>query len=128
MKLTIESTDTNFGYFILKQIRKFCTHYISNSNFKELDEQLTKYLNSKVKSEDILRAGIENLILLAGKDTLSVLIDNSVKYLRTDMKVNHLCELINYGNLSIDSYPMFTRAFTYIKINIEDLYKLYINQ
>ena len=128
MKLTIESTDTNFGYFILKQIRKFCNHYISNSNFKELDEQLTKYLNSKVKSEDILRAGIENLILLAGKDTLSVLIDNSVKYLRTDMKVNHLCELINYGNLSIHSQPMFTRAFTYIKINIEDLYKLYINQ
>ena len=76
MKLTIESTDINFGYFILKQIRKFCNHYISNSNFKELDEQLTKYLNSKVKSEDILRAGIENLILLAGKDTLSVLIDN----------------------------------------------------
>lgn len=128
MKLTIDSTDTNFGYFILKQVRKFCNRYISNSNFKELDEQMSKYLNVKVSSEDILRSGLDNLILLTGKDTLSILIDNSVKYLRTNIKVSHLCELINYGNLSIDSYPMFTRAFTYIKINIEDLYKLYINQ
>ena len=53
-------------------------------------------------------------------------------YLNTDLpfpthiaEVEEVCQLLNYGSLDVQPYPIFSRAFKYINTNLTELYNQY---
>lgn len=107
--------------------------------FSRLDMRLcnnwTKYFNqvdlgwNKAKDKtivpsgyDVIMAGINNITYSKQGDDYRIFINNNEIVPKGCAKLNDICHLINYGNLSVSPYPIFSESFRTVDLKVNDLY------
>ena len=127
--------DKKYSYndFISFLKRRMLQYFASNVNLKKIklyneyfnsEEFKEKYGDVSIDSFTVIKIGITNLKSIKYPTYTELTIDDKLTYPGTDIKIKDLCKIINYGNLSIDAYPIFTDMFRYFTIRM----KTYVNK
>ena len=81
----------------------------------------------KISSKDIIIAGAANLEFSKSESTFSIFINRNVFTPGLDrIKLETICKLINFGDLQIKGYPIFTDTFDYFAESIHDYVDRYL--
>ena len=62
--------------------------------------------------------GMSNLVHKRFDTVTQIFINPNLTYPGTNLKVEDLCKIINYGTLSIDAYPIFSMTFEHFSKNL----------
>lgn len=87
--------------------------YFNSGDFKKLSNDTT------VSTRKVVLLSMTNLIHKRYETTTHIFINPNINYPGTDMKLVDLCKIINFGNMSIDAYPIFTETFDHFSNNIK---------
>lgn len=127
MTLIVENKDIN-TYFIKYLKRRLLGHISLILNIKKL-VPFDEYFNSdefkilsggiKVSAKKVIVLGMSNLTHRRYETTTHIFINPNIYYTGTNIKLVDLCNLINFGNMSIDGYPIFTETFNHFSRNIK---------
>lgn len=134
MFFKIETTIYNekFMQYFLKKYKLNCLSIINKNKLHKIDQfinALPKYKNKfkkHISCIDVLWTGVFNLKVRHIGDQYTFYIDTNAFLPQTNIKIAELCDLINFGNLSLMPYPIFTDTFNKMKKNINMYYNLYI--
>ena len=74
-----------------------------------------KVYDTPIKTFNIIKSGIENIIYTEYTDKFKIGIDNNTFVPNLNAKLNDICKQVNYGTLTIRGYPIFTDVFEYMK-------------
>lgn len=132
MKLVINNCDDiQFIKYLIKLLRKQLLGSIVPGKLIKWDNYLntlpifkTKYKKGITAKEIIYSAAFNIRYMKSGQD-YTIYIDNNQKIFGTNAKLYSICKLINYGNMQMQGYPIFTNTFNYIADNIQILYLRY---
>ena len=127
MTLVVENKDINTHF--IKFLKRRIMGYISLiMNFKRL-KPFDEYFNSNefksisnnvvISSKRIITMGMTNLVHKRYETNTHIFINPNITYPGTTIKIVDLCKLINYGTLSLEGYPIFTKTFDHFSKNIK---------
>ena len=137
MKLKIDDPknilDASFIEWFKMKIRD---KIIGDSKFDKLDKW-DKFFNSqniyksiykkKILTYDIILAGANNLRSIRNNNTVYLDIDPNIYYIGLDrVKLEILCKTINFGNIEVAGYPIFSDTFKYFSENIKSYIDIYL--
>ena len=119
MKLIIfneeDKYDDDFITYIMKKIAVGVLGGVDKDKLIPIDEYLNG--NEKIKemteleeisAYDILHLGMKNLEAIKTPGSYTIQINEDARIGR--IHIHSLCELINYGNLEIEGYPIITKT------------------
>ena len=75
---------------------------------------------------DVIISGINNITYSKQGVDYRVFINNNEIVPKGCAKLNDICHLVNYGNLSVSPYPIFSDAFKAVDLKVNDLYNSYM--
>lgn len=138
MKLAIfdanEIIDIDFIKWLILRIRNTIIQNINNDKLKKWDEffnSSTVYKNiykKKISTRDIIISGACNLTYLATESEFIIQINPNIFTPGLDrVKLSSVCKLINFGNLEISGYKIFTDVFDKFALEISDYVDLYLS-
>lgn len=79
--------------------------------------------------KDVLLSAIYNLVYTEMPDGSYVIsIDSNQIVPDTRAKIIEVAQLVNYGNMSVPSYPIFDEVFNFFADNLNDLYIEYVEE
>lgn len=82
----------------------------------------------RISTRDIIIAGANNLDYIKSESNFIITINNNVFTPGLDrIKLQSICKLINFGNLDIKGYPIFTGTFDYFAESIQDYVDRYLH-
>lgn len=82
-----------------------------------------------INVKDVLLSAIYNLIYTEMPDGSYVIsIDSNQIVPDTRAKIIEVAQLVNYGNMSVPSYPIFDEVFNFFADNLNDLYIEYVEE
>lgn len=82
----------------------------------------------KISTRDIIIAGANNLDYTKSESNFIITINNNIFTPGLDrIKLQSICKLINFGNLEIKGYPIFTDTFDYFAESIQDYVDRYLH-
>ena len=127
---TLEFTD-DFLRWLIRRMFVIGLDYVSNHKQKLLpiDSYLKTFFDKrKYTAQEIIVAGLKNMTISHNQKQSIISINNNTKVPRTDKVLLHkVCQLINYGNMELRPFPIFTYVFEYVSNNINDLYNEYLS-
>lgn len=122
-----------FGNWLVKQVQQAILLRINPKKLKKWDkyfndsEQYRSISGSDIKAEQIVLAGIDALQCVGTEGKLSIRIRPNQFVPNLDrVVIDTTCKLINYGNVSIQGYPIFSDTFTNISENIDEYIDMYV--
>lgn len=126
MTLLIENMNLKRGFitFLKKRILRHALLQLNPmrlsvfDDFFNSDNFSTEPLGVRISARRALLLGLSNLEHSRGETSTSIFISDTVKYPGTEFLVVDLCRVINYGNLSIDPYPVISDTMNYFSKNI----------
>ena len=138
MKLAIfdanEIIDIDFIKWLILRIRNTIIQNINNDKLKKWDEffnSSTVYKNiykKKISTRDIIISGACNLTYLATESEFIIQVNPNIFTPGLDrVKLSSVCKLINFGNLEISGYKIFTDVFDKFALEISDYVDLYLS-
>ena len=74
--------------------------------------------NTIISSRQVIVMGMTNLTHKRYETNTHIFINPNINYPGTNLRIVDLCKIINYGNMSIDGYPILTMTFDYVQSNI----------
>ena len=86
------------------------------------------YQKRYISCYDILISSINALNITANGDTWIIEIDRDASIPNTYAKFFDIIALINYGNLSISPYPIYTKMMDEFAENLSDYYEKFIRE
>lgn len=126
MTLVVKNKDitANFISFIKRRMLGYIASILDMKRLQVYDEyfnseaflRLTK--NVPVDAKRVIVLGMSNLIHKRYETTTHIFINPHLTYPGTTIKIVDLCKIINYGTLSLDSYPIFSLTFNHFSKNI----------
>ena len=75
---------------------------------------------------EIIRLGLYYLIYYKTNNSYIIEIDNNSNIPNSTTKIISLCNLINYGNISLNAYPIFDKAMNIIAEDLPNLYAKFL--
>ena len=126
MTLIVNNKDvtTNFILFLKKKMLSYIAYILDIKRLVAYDE----FFNSEefrkisgnvvIDSKKVIVLGMSNLTHKRFESTTHIFINPNLTYPGTTLKIESLCKIINYGNLSIDAYPIFSMTFNHFSKNI----------
>lgn len=82
-----------------------------------------------INVKDVLLSAIYNLTYTEMPDGSYVIsIDSNQIVPDTRAKIIEVAQLVNYGNMSVPSYPIFDEVFNFFADNLNDLYIEYVEE
>lgn len=94
--------------------------------FKTVDLGWNKSIDHKKvitpSAYDIILAGIHNITYSKQGVDYRIYINNNEIIPKGSAKLYDICHLINYGNLSVSPYPIFSDSFKEVDLRINELY------
>lgn len=82
-----------------------------------------------INVKDVLLSAIYNLVYTEMPDGSYVIsIDSNQIVPDTRAKIIEVAQLVNYGNMSVPSYPIFDEVFNFFADNLNDLYIEYVEE
>ena len=133
MKLVIKKSkyvDKRFIQWLLPHIKYQLIKRLDNKHIAVFNYYLNKedeFANKKINIKKILLLAIRTLRFYEYTDLFIICINEDLVVPEYDVTLGTLCRFLNYGNLNIKGYPIFTEAFNAVKINLKTYYKQYIN-
>lgn len=127
MILMIDNKGVSKGFilFIKKRMLTYCLSHLELSKLDKFDEYfksegfVNTYKVSNLSSRNIIYLGISHLSHRRYETETQLSIDDSLYYPGTNIKISSLCKLINFGNMDIDGYPIFSNTFQHFRDNID---------
>ena len=90
------------------------------------DKYFEEELNKKVNTASIIVKGASSLTVVRKTETFEVQID-PYKYLQNfNRTLESVCKEVNFGNMKVMPYPIFTDVFGEIQKNLKTYYKKYL--
>lgn len=86
--------------------------YFNTDEFREL------YGDGNVSAVKVVVFGMKHLSHKRYESNTHIFINPNVNYPGTQINLFTLCKLINFGNMSIDAYPIFTDTFNHFSKNL----------
>lgn len=102
---------------------------LNNFNSVVNQQQLFKRVDNRNIKFDIRKAivmSLQNIRYRKIKNVYIIEISSDTIYPHYLVKLSTLCKLLNYGNVNIKGYPIYTEAFTRVKSNLRGYYKQYL--
>jgi hypothetical protein len=123
LRVNISSTKVDNGFieFIIKQLKLYIKNNLDIKRLSAFDSYFISNLN--VTAMKVILQALNNIVYKKYKSYYIIDVDNNVKLVNNDAKLYDVCKLINYGNLAIPGYPIFTEAFKHFEEHI-DMYLL----
>ena len=127
MTLIVDNKDINL-HFIKYLKRRMLGHISLILNTQKLvpfdeyfssDEFMLMSGGVRVSSRKVIILGMTNLIHKRYETTTHIFINPNIYFTGTNIKLVDLCKIINFGNMSVDGYPIFTETFDYFSKNIK---------
>lgn len=131
MSLTLDNKENiNFNSFVNYITLKIRTWILNNVNYTELkrwndffrsnDLGWPKYNGKTIipSAQDIIAGSAYHLKYKRNQNSYTIEIDPKAKIKDTNLNYATFASLINYGNLSMPAYPIFTKAFQYADDNL----------
>ncbi len=103
------------GWVALNLNRKRLTifdEYFKSSDFIRLSNNVT------VSSRQVIIMSMTNLIHKRYDTVTHIFVNPNICYPGTNIKLVDLCKIINFGNMSVEGYPIFTETFDHFHNNI----------
>ncbi len=127
MILIVENKDVtqHFIRFIKKRMLRHISLILDTKKLIAFDEFFSSdefriiSNNINISSKRIIILGMTNLIHKRYETNTHIFINPNIYYPGTNIKLVELCKFINYGSLSIESYPIFTETFDHFSKNIK---------
>ena len=112
------------SYIKPRKLQRLKQHIINDNPF----ELSLKELNA-LNIDSVLIYGIKHLRYKEVKSHYIFYIDANLIVKNTNnLKVSTLCKLINYGDLKVRGYPIFSNTFKFVAANVTRYYAQYIEQ
>jgi hypothetical protein len=126
--MTLRVDNKNINQHFINYLKKRMLGYMSTIlNVKKLSP-FDDYFNSEefkkssnktiISTRKVVLLGMTNLIHKRYETTTHIFINPNINYPGTNIKLVDLCNTINFGNMSIDGYPIFTETFDHFSNNI----------
>ena len=126
LKIKIDSNiDNDFIEFLIKKIKQYILHEADTKKLAAFDKYLIRTLDLGISAARIVVTATDNLKYIKTNKTYTIEIDNNVYLVNKKAKLYDMCKLINFGNLSIKGYPIFTDTFEHFKHNLNDYISMY---
>ena len=124
MRIVINGEDgVNLQPFIISYIIPLMQSYLRS----HIDKKRLQRFVDEFNIQDFLLTILKSNFLVCRKVRSTYIIEiNSNIYVRNSFaKLVDICSLINYGNLTYPSYPIFTQMFSYIRKEFYTLYRIF---
>ena len=124
MKMTIHGEeDTNLLPFINLRILPLMQMYVRS----HIKREKLLHFSEEFNLCDFLNTIMRTNFLLCRKVRSDYIIEiNPNLYMRNSFaKLSDICNLVNFGNINCQAYPIFSQMISYIKREFYVLYKLY---
>lgn len=125
----------NFDSFIEWLIKQIQQYFIGSINpdkliifdiyFKDFNWGFKDKRTHFISTNQLLISTIYNLRYTKSMDNYTIDINPNVIIPNTSAKFIDIAKLINYGNLEVPAYPIFTDTFDYIADNFEFFFNEY---
>lgn len=129
MKLII---DLKYGLPFILYLRDKLQEYILGTVNENKLVQIQKYINSQYNIQfsvyGLLQEVVAEIDYYIFSNKYIIQINPNKLLLGTDAKLIDLSNLINYGILGINGYPIFSEAFKYFNENVDALYETWIKE
>ena len=98
--------------------------------FKDNDLGWITYKNKTIRptAYETIITGIKNLKTYKYPDQYIIKINPNKILPKSSAKLNDICNLINYGNLSLKGYPIFSEGFEIISKQVPYLYEAFLEE
>lgn len=113
--------DKSFMHFLINYIRVYLIEHIDKDRARAWDRYfLEDSLLSGVTLKQVIGESLKHLAITEFQDRFEISIKTEEKIRGSSAKLYEVCRLINYGNLSMVAYPIFTNTFKYFKNHLSD--------
>ena len=134
--MTFTITSKNFDDAFISWLLRIIRFEI----IKSLDDKRLISFNEKVESEELFESksnkkfdvrkaiilSLNDLSFRKVKDTYIIEISGDKIFPNYNVKVKTICNLLNYGNISIPGFPIYSNAFQHVKSNLKRYYEMYL--
>ena len=135
MELRIESSKdiVDFCMYLIKQMREYLPKTIVSDKLDRfnlyINDPKNKIITIKLLDcSDILKAGTYNLICTQNGDYYTIRLDSKIFIPDSNAKFINIISLINYGNLMLKPYPIWSDMMQHFADNIEMYYRNYLEE
>ena len=137
MNLEIENKsdiqlDEYISQTLMPSMQKTFISHIDDRLLVKFDKYLTdvysQYVNGIISTRKLIIDCIYNLIYNKTDSTYIIEINPNTKIDTIDVKHIDIARLVNYGNMQLSSYPIFTDLFDYYAQVFPDMFKRYYNE
>lgn len=118
------SYEVRFIMYLISIIREYV---VTNVDMRQLTRwnDYFKENELEIDSYTALLLGINNLVYNNFLGGWIIKINPNI--MLYNINVSDICNLITYGNLEVEPYPIIREAFEYVTINIDVIYDEYTN-
>lgn len=104
-----------------KSIKKIFIYQLNKNLYKliPLQNYLELKYSKKINIKNILIQGINTAYFEEQMDEVVFKLNKNINLTEIPAKLIDICKLINYGNLEVKGFPIFTIVFTHISDNID---------
>lgn len=131
-KSNIELTD--FCNFIINKMQEYLPSIIDERKLVKFNEYLNNnyqirftYKAYTLSVKSLLISGVYNLVCKKHGNDYIIEIDRNVNIPNTYIKLIDIIKLVNYGNLSLQAYPIYDELMNKFANDLDMLYEQYIN-
>ena len=96
--------------------------YLNNNNIIIFNNNIKRFISTK----EILIGSVYNLKVIRDQNKYIIELDPNVNIPNTYAKFIDIVKLINYGNLTLAAYPIYTNMMNYFADNLQDYYDIYL--
>lgn len=125
-----EYARNDFLSFLKRRMLGYISMHINLDKVKAFDEYFESdafkrsYGDTEVCSATIFKMSVTNLKIVHYPTYATISIDDKLMYPDTNIRLIDLCKLMNYGNLSVDAYPIISDTFRHFSTHM----KYYVNK
>ena len=120
----------SFIAFLKRRLMGYVAQHVNRGKLMVLDEYfksdsfLELYGTNNVSAYTVIRLSLTNLTYTHFPSYAILSVNDKVLYPGTNIRLVDLCKIINYGNLSVEAYPIVTDTFRHFSTHI----KQYVNK
>lgn len=112
-------TESFIPYLKNRMLRHIC-FILDDSKLIRFDEYFkSNEFTKDITSKHIIMLAMSNLQHKRYDENTHIFINPNITYPGTSIKIVDLCKVINFGNLSVEGYPIFTMTFDHFSRNIK---------
>ena len=130
MKLSMYlGRDLDYSEFVrttlIRNFYKYVRLNLSETNSKNIEKYIKETLNESISVKYVIDYAFKNMNIENSKGTYKIYTNESLMIPRTNLRLETVLKLIEYGNMDIKGCNIFTNARQYILENKEALYDTY---